>query len=256
MITPKEIYDFLNTVAPFGMQDTWDNSGLLVDCGKPVTRILTCIDAPLDIVKKAEELGCDMIVTHHPIIFNGMKSLDTATPGGYALANGISVISCHTNLDCCDYNLSDIMCERLGLKGYGGVEINREYNGQPVGYGRYADCEPITPDELAKKCKEAYGCTSIRYVKGNSPITKIACLSGAGSDFWMKAMNEGAQAYVTADVKHHEFLDAKNAGFTLIDCGHYETECWAADYLAKLISEKFPEIEIVPSMLEDYFHTV
>ncbi len=256
MRTVKEIYDYLNEVMPFGMQDTWDNSGLLVNSGRPVTKILTCIDAPMDIVKKAEALGCDMIVTHHPIIFNGMKSLDLTTPGGYALAKGISVISCHTNLDCCDHNLSDIMCERLGLKGYGAVEINREYNGKPVGYGRYADCQPMTPDELAKLCKSAYGCVSIRYVKGDAPITKLACLSGAGSDFWMNAMKEGAEAYVTADVKHHEFLDAKNAGFTIIDCGHYETETWAADYLAELLGSKFSDIEIVTSRLDDYFHTI
>ncbi len=256
MYSVKDIYDYLDSVAPFGMQDSWDNSGLLVDCAKPVTKILTCIDAPMDIVMKAEALGCDLIVTHHPIIFNGMKQLDTTTPGGYAFSRGISVISCHTNLDCCEHNLSDIMCERLGLKGYGAVEVNREFDGKPVGYGRYADCEPMTPEELAKRCKEAYSCTSIRYVKGDSPITKIAFLSGAGSDFWMNALKDGAQAYVTADVKHHEYLDAKRAGMTVLDCGHYETEVWAADCLAELLRKKLSDIEIIPSKLDDYFHTV
>ena len=252
----KEIFDFLNTVAPFGMQDTWDNSGLLVNCENEVHKILTCIDATMDIVKKAEALGCDLIVTHHPIIFNGVKQLDTSFPGGYAFSKGISVISCHTTLDCCEHNLSDIMAERLGLKGDSAVTYNREFDGKPVGYGRYADCEPMTPDELAAICKEAYGCVSIRYVKGTAPITKIAFCSGAGSDFWMDAQKEGAQAYVTADVKHHEFLDAKNSGFTVIDCGHYETETWAADLLSDLICEKFSDVEVVVSRLAAYFHTI
>lgn len=247
MATLRDIYNYIDSFAPFAMQDGFDNSGLLVNSGKPEAgRVLLALDATIKAVDEAVSLNCDTLITHHPVIFHKLASLDTSSPAAYALSKGVSVISAHTNLDSADYNISDIMCHLLGLNNTGEIlSVNRSYNGKPVGYGRIATCEPMTTDELVALCKKAFGSAAIRYTEANEPITRVAMCSGAGGEFIFDAHAKGVRAYVTADVKHHEFLDADRLGIAILDCGHYETEVIAMRYLKDKLSEHFLEVEFI-----------
>lgn len=246
MATLTEIYNCIDSFAPFALQDGFDNSGLLVNAGKTVNRVLLTLDATVGAVDEAVAKNCELVLTHHPVIFHKLASLDTSNPAAYALSKGVSVISAHTNLDSADYNISDIMCDLLGFKNRGELlTANRSYNGKPVGYGTVTDCEPMTTDELAKLCKNTFGSAAVKYTQAKDKISCVALCSGAGGEFVMDAYRHGAQALVTADVRHHEFLEADRLGIAVIDCGHYETEVIAMSYLKEKLSAVFPDVEFV-----------
>lgn len=248
-----EIYEFLNSLAPFETQDSFDNSGLLVgDKNQEATRVLLAMDATPEAINEAKRLGCNLLVTHHPVIFNGIKALTPELPAYMLLNNGISCISAHTNLDCAEYGISDIMCDLLGFENiHQLVDANRkDKEGNEVGYGAVGICCEMTPESLAMLCKQVFKTNGLRYVAGNRTIKKVAMISGAGGDFWWHASKLGADAYITADVKHHQFLDAHSAGLTLIDAGHHETEVVAMPYLQKVLSERFGDTEFLVSQLE------
>lgn len=251
MTTIGSIYDKIDALAPFANADSFDNSGLLVGSRDDrVTRVLLSLDATLAVADEARELGCELVVTHHPVLFSAIKSLDISHPGVRLMRYGIGCICAHTNLDSADFNISDIMLELLGLTpldGYFTINRTDAISGKAIGYGRVADCEKMTPKELALKAKQAFKCDFVRYTEGDSDITKIAVCSGAGGDFSFEAASHGVQGYITSDIKHHEMLDALNMGLTIIDCGHYNTEVIVLDYLKKVLSEAFPKVEFIIS---------
>lgn len=253
MVTLRGIYNYIDSFAPFALQDGFDNSGLLINCGKPqVGRVLLALDVTVKAVDEALNLDCDAIITHHPVIFHKLASLDTSAPAAYALSKGVSVISAHTNLDSADYNISDMMCDLLGFDNTGEIlSVNRSYNGKPVGYGRIATCEPMTTSQLVSLCKKTFGSAAIRYTESSDVITRVAMCSGAGGEFIFDACAKGVHAYITADVRHHEFLDADRLGIAIIDCSHYETEVIAMRYLKDKLSKEFPEVEFVISNSSD-----
>ena len=243
MTTLGQIYDYIDGFAPFRNQDSFDNSGICVGGREDrVTKILLALDATNRVVDEAEALDCDLIVTHHPVIFNAIKHIDAGYPAGRALAKGISCLGCHTSLDSAPYGVSDMMVDILGFENLGITpEYNRRdpVNGEPVGYGAMAKCPPMTAKELAALAKERFKSAGIRWVDGGREITKVACGSGACSDILASAAEKGAQALVTGDVKLSVFLEAERIGMTLIDAGHYETEVIALPYLAEKLGDRF-----------------
>lgn len=255
MTTIGNIFDKIDALAPFRNADSFDNSGLLVgNRSDSVTRVLLSLDATIAVADEAKALGCELVITHHPVLFSAIKKLDISHPGVRLMRYGIGCICAHTNLDSASYNISDIMLELLGLDTLDGfVCINREdsVTGEPVGYGRVADCSKMTPYELAQKAKKAFGCGFVRYTEGGSDITRIAVCSGAGGDFAADALARGAQGYITSDIKHHEMLEASDMGLTIIDCGHYNTEVIVLEYLKKVLSEEFDEVEFIIAHAED-----
>lgn len=255
MTTIGNIFDKIDSIAPFRNADEFDNSGLLVgDRGDKVTRALLSLDATLAVADEAKEKGCELVITHHPVLFNAIKRLDISHPAVRLMRYGIGCICAHTNLDSAEYNISDIMCELMGLKPNGDYyTVNRAdpVTGTAVGYGRVADCEEMTPCELAKKAKEAFCCDFVRYTCGKENITKVGFCSGAGGDFAYECIRHGAQGYITSDIKHHELLDAADMGLTVVDCGHFNTEVIVLPYLKKVLERAFPEVEFIISHTED-----
>ncbi len=247
MTTVKDIYNFIDKIAPFRTQDSWDNSGLLVGRGEAgVTKVLLSLDATVDAIDQAHDDCCELIITHHPVIFHGLMSLDDSLPAARLLKYDIACISTHTNLDSAEYSISDMMVDTLGLKNsHQLIDVNRRdtVTGRAVGYGATAECEEeLTPYELARLCKERFNCVAIKYVAGKRKIRRVGMVSGAGSECLYQAHKMGLDAFVTAEVKHHEFLDAQRLGLTLIDAGHHETEAIAMPYLKKLLEERFPDV--------------
>ena len=243
MTTVGQIYDYIDSFAPFRNQDSFDNSGLCVgERGQKVTRVLLALDATNRVVDEAKERGCELIVTHHPVIFHAMKHLDVNYPAARILAYGIACIGTHTSLDSAEYGVSDMMVDTLGFENLGVVPfINRKdpETGAPVGYGAMAKCQKISPSGLARLAGEKFKTSGLRWVDGGRDIETVACGSGACIDILENAVRLGADAVITADIKLDRFHEAERLGVTLIDAGHYETEVIALPYLAEKISEKF-----------------
>lgn len=243
MTTVGQIYNFIDTFAPFRNQDSFDNSGLCVGSREmPVSRVLLALDATNAAVDEAKEQGCELILTHHPVIFDAMKHLDESFPAARAMRYGIACIGAHTSLDCAEYGVSDMMIDTLGFTNLNTpvmIESADPVTGAPVGYGALARCEKTSAEQLARLAAEKFGTAGLKYVDGGAEIEIVACGSGACSEILHDAKKLGAQALITADVKYSRFLEAERIGMTLIDAGHYETEAIALGYLAKKISEKF-----------------
>lgn len=252
MTTVKEIYDFIDSVAPYRTQDSWDNSGLLVGDGdEVVTKALCALDASIPTILEAERLGCQLVLTHHPVIFDPLRSLDSKVPAALLFKKGIACISSHTNLDSAEYGISDMMVDRLGLRNlHKIIDINREdpVTGRKVGYGAIGEADhEMTPEELAKLCRERFNCIAIKYVPGNRAIKTVGMISGAGGSYVTNAHALGCDAYVSGDVKQQDFIEAERLGITLIDAGHFETETIAMEYFKEKLGERFPEVEFVVS---------
>lgn len=246
-MTAKEVYDFLDSAAPFASQDGFDNSGLLVgSADAEVRKIAVCLDITNAIIEESAKNGADLIVSHHPVIFKGIKKLDMNSPVYRLAALGITAVCLHTPIDMARGGISDMMLELMGF----GSAVNAPVldiidHKSGLGYGRIAALDnAVTADELAAMAKKAFKCTSVKYTDGGKPIKTVALSSGAGNDEVYTCIERGIDALITGDVKHHGFVDASIAGLTVIDAGHYHTEVIVCDYLKKIISGKFPQAEV------------
>ncbi len=243
--TISEIYNYIDSFAPFRTQDGFDNSGLCVgdiNDSREIKKILVCLDATVSAVKQAKEVGADLIVTHHPVIFHAMKHIDTTQPYGLALYYDIPCIGVHTCLDSAEYGISEMMIDSLGFKSLKTVPyINRTdpVTGAKIGYGALCECGETSAEELASYVAKVFDSAALRYVDGGKKITKIACGSGACSEILEDSHRLGAQAVICADVKLDRFIEADRLGMTLIDAGHYETEAIALPYLKSKLEERF-----------------
>ena len=234
------IYGKLNSLAPFANQESWDNSGLLVgDPGAEVKTALVVLDITAEAVREAREIGAELIISHHPVIFHPLKKVESGSVVWELAQAGISAICAHTNLDMAPGGVNDCLAAALELSGRMEVAF----------YGELPCCvmgtlaQPMEPKSFAAFVKERLSCEGIRYVAGNRPVRKVALCSGAGGEFLFDAMEKGADAFVTGEVKHHEILAAKEAGLTLVDGGHFKTEDIAMEPLRERLSRAFPGLE-------------
>lgn len=241
MTTVHDIYNYIDAKAPFSTQMDFDNAGLLVgDKNAPVRRVMVALDATGAVAREAARKGCQLIVTHHPLIFHPLKAVVPADPTQGVVAQlirkNIAVISAHTNLDMAPGGVNDVLINRLGAKVTGILEPMEE----GCGMGRLGElAEPMTPRAFAAHVKKALGAKAVRATLGDRPVKKIAVCGGAGGDMLDLAVSLGADAYVTADVKHHEFLAAQALGVTLVDGGHFATENPMMPVLAEDLGRAF-----------------
>ena len=232
--TVRDIYEYLNEIAPFDTQCHWDNSGFLIgDENKEVTKILFSLDITPAAVEAARECKAELIVSHHPVIFHPLESVMKGSAVYALIENGISAICCHTPLDIAVGGVNDVLAKMLSLK-----EIRR-VEGAGEGMCRIGETEaPVAPGEFAAFISEKLN-TGVKFSKGGREIRRVMVCGGAGAEFLPIAKENGCQAYVTADVKHHEFLEAQRMGITLFDAGHYETEYPVVPLLAERVRGKF-----------------
>lgn len=247
-MTVKDILEFLETLAPRSMKMDWDNVGLL--CGrrdKAVRKILVALDPFEDVCREAYAWGADLIVTHHPLIFQAPKSITDETSVGRSIlflaAHDISAINAHTNLDCAPGGVNDVLAARLGLEE---VEVLNptgvDAQGRPWGLLR-AGQAPETPlEDFLTQVKTRLGCPGLRYVNSGRPVRRVAVGGGACASELMWAYDAGCDTFVTADVKYNQFWDAYDLGVNLIDAGHFWTENPVCAVLASSLQAGFPEI--------------
>lgn len=253
MATVREIYQYLDGLAPFSLQMDFDNAGFLVGRGdRQVDKLLVSLDITEEVVAEAAQLGCQLIVSHHPVIFFPAKSVTDATPDGRILLSlvehNIAAICAHTNLDAVSGGVNDALARKLGLTNIEQLKQDGvDASGRPYGIGRVGNTAgvPMYAPAFAAFVKEALGANGVRFVDARRPVRRVAVGGGACADMLKDALALGCDTFVTADVKYNGFLDAKALGVNLIDAGHYPTEQVVVPVLAKWLADGFAKVEVL-----------
>ena len=249
MNTVKVIFDKLCEIAPLELQLDYDNAGFLIGrADTPVEKALLSLDVTEEVVDEAVERGAQLIVSHHPVIWDEMKSLTDQKSGSEKLLrlleNGIAVISMHTNLDIAEGGVNDVLLSLLGAENEGPFDDE--------GCGRKGRLQNALPlDAFLALCKEKLNTRGLRYYDAGRPAEHIAVLGGAGGSALIEAWRAGCDTYVTADVKYSVFLQARELGINLIDGDHFCTENPVIGVLAKKLGDAFPETAFIVSARHD-----
>ena len=246
----KEIINIIEEKYPKNLAYEWDNVGLLAgSCKKEIKKILVTLDVTPDVVDEAVNLGIDLILSHHPLIFEGVKSFEenSAKTNMYVkiIRNNMAVYSAHTNMDRAENGINQRLSEILGLKNISVLE-------DETGLGRVGEIDETSLSQFAKMIKEKLNTKMVR-VSGNpdAKISKVAIGSGACSDLYPIAINKGADVLVTADLKYHTAIDSANDGISIIDAGHYPTEIIVMDMFEEIL--KNTNLKIYKSKITDIF---
>jgi dinuclear metal center YbgI/SA1388 family protein len=241
----KDIIKVIEEFAPLSAQEGWDNSGLCV--GSPedeVTSVLLALDCTPALVDEAVACGADMIVTHHPLIFSGLKKITSDDMVGNAVIKaikaGICIYAAHTNADKVLAGVSGAMAARLGLENV--TILDRD--GDDTGLGAVGDFpEPISAEQAVALVKEKF---SLKYMKTSRPvdgmISRVAMCGGSGGSLISAARRSGAQLYISGDISYHNFFTPED--FMVMDIGHYESEIEIVDILFSLIKKNFPTFAV------------
>lgn len=255
MAAVKDIFALLQEKAPFELQLGFDNAGFLVGRGNAaVERALVALDITEPVIEEAVERGCQLIVSHHPVIWGGAKSVTDETVMGrklLALAeHRIAAICAHTNLDAVADGVNDALAQALGLAEIGQLRQDGvDGQGRAYGIGRVGTVPEQPLYDFAMHVKKVLGSNGVRLVNGGRPVRKVAVGGGSCSDMMEDALALGCDTFVTADVKYDGFLDARALGLNLIDAGHFPTENVVCPVLRDWLIEAFPQMEVMISQV-------
>lgn len=245
----KDILDVLESVAPPHLQESYDNAGLIVGNPEaPLTGVLFCLDSVEAVVDEAARKGCNLVVAHHPIVFRGLKRLNGANYVErtviQAIRKNVALYAIHTNLDNVHLQgVNEQIARKLGLEQ---TRILAPKPGLPdIGAGLFGILPaPVPERDFLLHVKAALRAGCVRHTALlNRPVQKIALCGGSGSFLLPEALRAGADAYVSADFKYHEFFDADQR-LLIADVGHYESEQFTIELLYGIIREKFPNFAL------------
>lgn len=235
-----DVYNYIDTFAPFDTAMDGDNVGILVgDENAEVTRALIALDITPEVVYEARERSAQLIVSHHPIIFHPIKRLVAGSVPYLLAESGIGAVCAHTNLDFSCDGTNVAMFNTIGLQGQEPLESC----GGLVG----TLAAPMTARELAELIKISFNCEGLRFSDCGEMITRAAVAAGAAGEGIFAAKTHGAQAFVTGEIAHHEILFARENGIAIFDVGHRKCEELVVPVIYKRLSAKFPEIEFYQS---------
>lgn len=249
MITVKDVLKYIETLAPTHMKMDWDNVGLL--CGDPnrsVSKILVALDPFEQVCQEAHDIGADLIVTHHPLIFQAIKGITTQTSIGRSILflcrHDICAINAHTNLDQAPGGVNDVLASTLELQDIQVLSpAGTTDDGTPWGLLRVGTFDSELPAFLSH-VKEKLGIPVLRYVRGSKPVHKVAVGGGACAGSMLEAYHAGCDTFITSDIRYNQFWDARDLGMTLIDAGHFYTENPICACLAKKLQQQFPDLTV------------
>mgnify|MGYP004479237105 FL=1 len=264
IITVADVTELIEDAVPVSLQESWDNSGLLIGFPeKHVKKVITCLEITEAVADEAVAAGADMIVSHHPLIFSGIRKLSYDSSEDRAVmklvSNGISVYSCHTPFDKVRGGNNDIIAERLGLssvKNLRGDDVvspsKMAENRDEADIGRtgrfrkpltYMQAIELAANQLNMSIRQLRACGDL-----NTEITSVGICTGAGADMAEMAVDAGCQLFITGDVKYHEAQVAAARGICLLDAGHYGTEKFFAQAMRELLEKKLAgKAEVVES---------
>ncbi len=251
----KEITDALEKWAPLSLQESYDNSGLILGYAEQeVHKALICFDLKPEVIEEAVALGADFIISHHPAIFKGLKRIDPSSLLGkmlkLSLENNIAWYAMHTNLDNVLDGVNKMLADALGLEDRhpllpvetllledrpGAVTLKE------TGAGVIGSVAEISGKDLLAKVKIATGVPTVRH-SGNIPpaVRRVALCGGAGSFLMDRALTLDADVLITGDVRYHDFFDAAARGLWIVDVGHFESEQFAKQRILQFFTKNFP----------------
>ena len=230
----RAIIDSIESVAPRSAQESWDNSGMQVgDTGRDIQSVLLTTDITEDVVTEAVVSNCQLIISHHPLLFHGLKQVCGQTPQAriveMAIKHDIAIYSAHTSLDCVSGGINTRLADKLDISDY---EILTE-SGLGI-IGKLAD--PIAYTDFIAYVRDILQCTYVRYTRAKKDtIQCVALCGGSGAEFIETAIEKGADVYLTADCKYHEFQDA-DGRIALIDIDHWYSERHAREIFRDILT--------------------
>ncbi len=257
MISIIDIVDCIEAFASPELQEEWDNTGwqlrpasVLNEC----TGAMLCLDVTPEVIDEAIEAGCNLVISHHPLLFRGLTQISDQAPAQRALMRaireGIYVYSSHTALDSARQGVSHKLGAMLGLTDIRVLSPRRSDPATGLGIvGEYA-CA-LSDDDFIGRVKEVYRAEVVRRSAGRGlgKVARVALCSGSGGEFIPDAIGAGADAYVTSDVRYHDFLDY-GKDILIVDTGHFESEICTKSIFSAIISEKFPTFALRQSRAE------
>lgn len=248
MTTVQQVYEEMQRIAPLELAESWDNPGLLVDCGGTVQKVLVTLDITPEVVEEAARKHCEVIVAHHPVIFSPLKKIGPQEVPCQLVRAGISAICMHTNLDAAEGGVNEVLAGIFGMKN---LETFAD------GCGRVGEIELNSvkglayqvQKELASRCNlpENGPAVQIKLVDNGRMVKRLAVISGAGGSLFEEAIAVGADCLLTGEANHHHAIDAKRLGLSLIAAGHYATEFPVTAAVAEKLRAALPELEVLVS---------
>ena len=261
-LTVRDMTMFLETMAPLSYQEEYDNSGLLVGRGEAaVHKVMLAVDASESVIEQTIANQCEMLITHHPLIFHPLKKVTEEDPVGKRVLtlaeHGIALYAAHTNMDSAPGGNIDFAARQLGLQNIYAAGEEGEIRCLRVGFLE----EAKTLRALAEKVKEVFGLAGVRlFGDPNSMVRNVAIVTGSGMDFAKTAMQEGADVLVTGDITYHKAEEALREGLRLIDASHFGTdklsEKWLRRALGRMAAEKSEPLEIYTADEKDVYTLV
>ncbi len=237
MTTVKNIYDYINSIAPFSAQEDYDNSGFLCgDFRHEVKTAVLSLDATKEAVEFAKGAGADLLLTHHPILFRGVKHIYKNSALYSLIESNIAHISAHTSFDKAQGGINDNLASILGLENVAHIGETGIVTGTLK--------EPMSIDDFAVLVGEMLDSHGLRYTDTEKEIKRVALGGGACEEYIGIAM-ENADCFVTGDLKYHDMLDAQQAGFAVISAGHFETENAPFLMLMNRLEKIFPDVQFI-----------
>ncbi|MBN2696908.1 MAG: Nif3-like dinuclear metal center hexameric protein, partial [Bacilli bacterium] len=215
-----EITKFLELKFPRQLAYDWDNVGLQVgSLNKPVKRVLITLDVTKAVIREAIDAKVDMLISHHPLIFQPIANVQFDTPRGWMIKelvkHDIALYSMHTNFDVADGGMNDVLAAKLGLK-------DPQLLDDELGIGRFGTIEPMSIDAFIVHVKDKLSLDNVRLIGGEGKtITTVGISGGSGQQHLYQAKKKGCDVYLTGDVSYHNALDVIQMGFALIDIGHH-----------------------------------
>jgi len=242
-----EIKAVLDKIAPLNTQAEWDNSGIQICFGKrEIKTVLVALEITDEVITEAENKKVDMIITHHPLIFEPIKSLHVCDPRGRyverLVKDGIVVYSSHTPFDICKGGNTDYLMKLMGVKNVKAFEGTDGF----VKVGKLS--KATTLSQFAYDIANKLSLDGLKFAGDpDKKVLTVACCTGAGGEFWFD-VKEDVDVYVTGDVKHHEAQYASDAGIGLIDAGHWGTEKFFVENMAAKLAEPLKgKVKIIKS---------
>jgi len=233
------LLDRIDKIIPFNLSETWDNTGLIVgDNEMPVSDICLTLDATPEVVDQAADSKCNVIITHHPLIFNPISNVDTSSIIGAvikkAIKNDIAIISLHTNWD--KSGLNNALASALNLNNIRTLQPQKKEEDRFGVIGELS--RKVNPDDFLSMVKQTWNLSHVIYHEAKSlkPVSSVAICGGSASEFWTDALHENADVYITAEVKYHHRLAAAYKGLSIIEADHYEMENFSLSSLAKSLN--------------------
>lgn len=242
MSTVTHIYDAIDRLAPFWLTMDFDNTGILIgDRNREVSCALLALDCTPAVVEQARQLGAQLIITHHPVIFHPLKRVNEDAVVYLLIRSDIAVISAHTNLDIAQGGVNDALASAIGLRDCRGLELLNEQTGAWL--GRIGTLpEPLFPEAFAAHVKVCLNASSVKFAAAPRVIRTVALCSGSGADCLDAAISAGADALLTSEVKQHEYLAAAAAGISIFDAGHFDTEDIVIEPLRDYLAKEIPDV--------------